>query len=770
MRGVYQNVYMAERSLSTEVQYLKGVGPRLATSLAKVGLHTVGDVLWYMPRRYEDRTNLPPIARVRPGQFATVRGRLVNFESRPTRGGMVIQKAVIKDETGAMALTWFNQPWIRRTLENYKGEIIAYGQVKETAYVNEISSPEWEFLAEDDDPEDFAKIVAVYPLTEGLWQRTVRRAVASSVEYYLDLVEDPLPRDFLRAHRLQSLRWCLRQTHQPESEQFRLEARKRLVFEEFFYMQITLALRRAETHQELGISFPVSSLLEGSAGVFPPLASRSGPAVASVKKPDLPIQGELIGDPTNGVSVQTVLKPRDDSPTHLFEEEQSELREGEPLWDQIHRMLPFTLTDAQRRVIREIWADMERPHPMNRLVQGDVGSGKTAVAACAILAAVRSGYQAALMAPTEILAEQHANNLRQIFEPLGIEVELLVGKLTASKKRKAAERTAGHLAHLAVGTHALIQDAVQFRNLGLIIVDEQHRFGVMQRKALRDKGLGNPDVLVMTATPIPRTLTMTLYGDLDVSIIDQLPPGRKPIKTHWKLPHERPSVYSAVRKLIEEGRQAYFVCPMVSESEKMQAQAAQDLYYRLSEEVYKDLRIGLLHGQMKAREKEEVMDKFRRHELDILVSTTVIEVGVDVPNSCIIVIEDANRFGLSQLHQLRGRVGRGGYQSFCILLADAKSDEARQRMEIMRDTTDGFKIAEEDLKLRGPGDIAGTKQSGNLDFKIADLVQDSMMLEVARQAALAVVEQDPKLEGPQWQGVLAQIHEKRADEALVTIS
>jgi ATP-dependent DNA helicase RecG len=311
---------------------------------------------------------------------------------------------------------------------------------------------------------------------------------------------------------------------------------------------------------------------------------------------------------------------------------------------------------------------------------------------------------------------------------------------------------------------------VSFKNLGLIIVDEQHRFGVMQRKALRDKGLGNPDVLVMTATPIPRTLTMTLYGDLELSVIDQLPPGRKPIKTHWKLPHERDSVYQGVRKMIEQGRQAYFVCPMVSESEKMLTQAAEDLQYRLSNGIFHDLRVGLLHGQMKPKEKEEVMESFRRHELDILVSTTVIEVGVDVPNSSVMIIEDANRFGLSQLHQLRGRVGRGAHQSFCVLIADAKSEEARTRMEVMVDTTDGFKIAEEDLNLRGPGELAGTKQSGNLDFKIADLVQDGKMLEVARQAALEVIEHDPRLESPEFAGVLERVRQRRHEMAVITIS
>jgi ATP-dependent DNA helicase RecG len=374
------------------------------------------------------------------------------------------------------------------------------------------------------------------------------------------------------------------------------------------------------------------------------------------------------------------------------------------------------------------------------------------------------------MAPTEILAEQHYNSLKRLFDPLGIECVLLVGKQSQKEKKKAYEHTGSGTASIAVGTHALIQEGVSFKQLGLVVIDEQHRFGVLQRAALREKGMGNPDVLVMTATPIPRTLTMTLYGDLDLSVIDELPPGRKAIKTHHKMLGDRPGVYESVRKLIEQGRQAYFVCPMVSENEKMLAQAAEDLHLRLSTQVYPDLRVGLLHGQMKAKDKEQVMEQFRQHELDILVSTTVIEVGVDVPNASVMVIEDSNRFGLSQLHQLRGRVGRGEHQSFCVLVADAKNEDAKARIEIMVQTSDGFKIAEEDLRLRGPGELAGTKQSGNLDFKIADLVQDGKLLEVARQAALALVKIDPRLERGDHAMLLERVQERRSRMAAITVS
>jgi ATP-dependent DNA helicase RecG len=726
---------MPESDLATELTKLKGIGGRAAPAYAKLGLYTVGDLIFHLPRRYEDRRNLPKIGELRPGDWATIRGRVRNFEARPTRGGMVVMKAIVGDGTGAVALTWFNQPWIRRQLEDYEGEILAYGQVKDGGYNLEIASPEWELINPEDGEENFARIFPVYPLTDGIQQKSMRKAVRTALDLALPL-EDPLPASLKRSQNLMDLDEALRTIHAPESDEARAEARRRLVFEEFFYLQVALALRRAETHQELGIAFPIDDLLVDSE----PLSSP--------------------GERDRG----------EGSDADLFAKDRAALRDGEPLWDQIHRMLPFELTNAQKRVVGEIWDDMKTAHPMNRLVQGDVGSGKTAVAACALLAAIRSGYQGALMAPTEILAEQHAVNLRRLLEPLGIQVELLVGKLSASEKKKAAARVASGEANLAIGTHALIQEGVDFHRLGLVVIDEQHRFGVLQRKALRDKGLGNPDVLVMTATPIPRTLTMTIYGDLDVSIIDELPPGRKPIRTHWKLPAERPTVYQEVRRLLDEGRQAYFVCPMVGESEKMNAQAAEDLHYRLSNMEFADKEVGLLHGQMRPKDKEAAMEAFRKGEKHILVATTVIEVGVDVPNASIMVVEDANRFGLAQLHQLRGRVGRGEYQSFCVLVADAKGEDARARMEAMVETSDGFIIAERDLELRGPGVMAGTQQSGNADFRVADLIQDSKQLEIARQAVLRALERDPKLQSSVWGPVLEKVRERRGDLAVVSVS
>lgn len=713
---------MSQSGVHTEVQFLKGIGPRLAGTLSKLGLKTVNDVLWHLPRRYEDRRNLPPIMMLRPGEQATVRGHITKVETRPVRGGKVLLKVRLEDETGVVILVWFNQGWLARELQKVEGEIIAYGMVKQGSRALEISNPEWEALDPDDESGEFARLMPVYPLSEGVPQWVVRRAAKSAVEYFAKQVVDPLPENIRKMQRMRPLSWCLSQMHLPEDESSQFEARRRLVIEEFLYLQLALQMRRNAVQQETGISFPIST-----------------------------IQGA------------------GDSAASLFGEVETEKVEG-GIWDQVRSILPFHLTGAQHRVIEEIWHDMEQPGPMNRLVQGDVGSGKTAVAAAAMLGAVRSGYQAALMAPTEILAEQHAMNLRRLFEPVGISVGVMVGKQSAPQKRKAIEAAASGTTQICVGTHALIQEGVSFHKLGLVVIDEQHRFGVVQRMALRQKGTILPDVLVMTATPIPRTLAMTLYGDLDLSVIDELPPGRKPIKTHWKLPNERESVYNAVRKLIEEGRQAYFVCPMISESEKMQSQAAEDLHYRLSKEVYADLRVGLLHGQMKSADKEMVMNQFRQHELDILVSTVVIEVGVDVPNASVMVIEDANRFGLAQLHQLRGRVGRGEYQSFCILIAEPKSGDGERRLRVMTQTTDGFKIAEEDMEIRGPGDLAGTSQSGMLDFQVANLLDDGMHLETAKQMAIKILNVDPSLSMPEHSAMLDRVRERRRDEALIVVS
>lgn len=667
--------------LATPIQFLKGIGPNLASLFQKLGVQTAGDLLHTYPRRYEDRTNLPPMNSLKPGQWATVKGRLLSLDSRPVSRGRVVVKGTLSDGRYAISLIWFNQPWVKRKLESYRGEMVAFGQVKDGASYLEIHSPEYELLDDDSGIDGFARIVPVYGLTEGLMQSQVRRAMSQVVPLSARLA-DPIPEKVRARYGLMPAAEALQQIHLPDSDDQRVAARRRLAFEEFLVLQLHLCQKREAVHAERGLAIPTGLNEDGSG--------------------------------------------------------------AEALWAELAKMFPFEFTGAQRKSIREIWRDMERPYPMNRLLQGDVGSGKTAVAAAAMLAAVRAGYQAALMAPTEILAEQHAAGLSRAFEAAGIEVTLLVGKQTAKQRAKALEEAAQGKARVAVGTHALIQSGVEFQNLGLIVIDEQHRFGVLQRAALREKGIA-PEVLVMTATPIPRTLTMTLYGDLDVSILDELPPGRRPIKTHWRRTVERNAVYEAVRAQVEQGKQAYIVCPLVEDSEKMQAQAATELYQRLSTQVFADLRVRLLHGQLPSKEKEEVMEAFRLGEVDILVATTVIEVGVDVGNACVMVIEDANRFGLSQLHQLRGRVGRSAEQSYCILVGDAKSDDAKKRMEVMVATTDGFVIAEKDLEIRGPGELAGTRQHGFNDLRLADLVKDRDLLEEARELAIKLIKYDPEL-------------------------
>jgi ATP-dependent DNA helicase RecG len=692
----------ARYTLETEVQYVKGVGTKLAQVLSKLNLYTLGDLLFHLPRRYEDRRQFRKIAHARAGDAVTVSGKLVTVDNVKVRN-LTLTKAYLDDGSGVLELVWYNQPYMKDTLNKLRNsQIVAYGIIKESPYGLQMETPEWEDLPDGADPDSLLsvnRIVPIYPLTEGIRQKRMRQIIWNAVQY-AHLAPEILPRSVRERLGLMPIQHALQQIHFPDSEQAIDPARQRLVFEEFFLMQLGVGMQRQRTRQERGIAMRI---------------------------------------------------------------------DADRLNEMLHRLVPFDLTNAQKRVIREIWSDMAQPHPMNRLLQGDVGSGKTIVAAAAILAAVDNQYQAAMMAPTEILAEQHYINLHRLFQPLGISVELLVGRLSNKQRQQARERIATGRGMVAVGTHALIQEGVEFARLGLAIVDEQHRFGVLQRAALRDKGV-MPHVLVMTATPIPRTLTLTLYGELDVSIIDELPPGRKPVRTHWKTPEERLKVYEGVRKLIQEGRQAYVICPLIDESDKLQVRAAEQMAEHLQKDVFPDLRVGLLHGRMKPAEKEAVMDAFRAGELDILVSTTVIEVGVDVPNAAAIVIEDADRFGLAQLHQLRGRVGRSEHQSYCVLIANPKSDDGQRRMEIMTRTNNGFLIAEEDLRIRGPGEIYGTRQSGMPSFRVADLVKDMRLLEVARQEAFHLLEQDPDLSRPEHAALLEAVDRFRHRFAIATVS
>ena len=620
--------------LDTDVRFVKGVGERLAKVMGKLGIFTARDLLTHFPARYEDRSQFLKISQIKPGDTSTVRGIVVNAENvRTPRSHMLLTKAAIQDGTGVASLVWFNQHYLKARFDKLRGkEIIVYGAAQYSNRGLEIVNPEWEEVGDGADPLSSGRIVPVYPLTEGLFQGTARRAIYRALEVYLPAVSDVLPAEILDRRDLVDAQCALKNIHFPESQQALDAARFRLVYEEFFLLQLALALRKQNiTTGRPGIVFEIS--------------------------PEY---------------------------TKAF-----------------YESLPFELTSAQKRVIAEIQRDMSRSTVMNRLLQGDVGSGKTVVAVAAMMIAVHNGYQTAIMAPTEILAEQHYLVLSRMLETLGIETVLLTGSLTAAGKRKVRERIESGEAKIAIGTHALIQEGVEFKSLGLVIIDEQHRFGVLQRAAIRDKGW-NPDVLVMTATPIPRTLALTVYGDLDLSVIDEMPPGRRPVRTHWKTIDQRGNVYEAARKLVEQGRQVYVVCPLIEESEKLQAKAATDLAERLKNDVFPDLNLAVLHGRMKSAEKEDTMRRFRDGEIQILVSTTVIEVGIDIPNACVMLVEDAERFGLAQLHQLRGRVGRGEHQSFCVLIADPRTDEGRERLEVMSRSGNGFEIAEEDLRIRGP--------------------------------------------------------------------
>ena len=688
--------------LDTDVRYVKGVGERLAKVMGKTGIFTARDLLMHFPHRHEDRTHFRRISELRHGEMATIRGRvLVADNLRTPRAQMLLTEVAVQDDSGTVSLVWFNQWYLKnRFLKLLGKDIVAYGAAQFSARGIEIVNPEWEEVGDGSDPLSSNRIVPVYPLTEGLYQGTVRRIIHNALGKFLPAVDDVLPSEVLDRRDLVDAACALENIHFPESQSALSAARFRLVYEEFFLLQLALALRKQSiTTDQPGIAF----------GVTPEC-------------------------------------------TEAF-----------------YELLPFELTAAQKNVIAEIERDMSRSSVMNRLLQGDVGSGKTVVAVAAMMVAIHNGWQAALMAPTEVLAEQHYLVLSRMLEGLDVSVVLLTGSLTAAEKRKAKERIASGEVQVAIGTHALIQEGVEFKRLGLVVVDEQHRFGVLQRAAIREKGW-NPDVLVMTATPIPRTLALTVYGDLDLSIIDEMPPGRKPVRTHWRAADQREQVYDAALKLVRQGRQVYVVCPLIEESEKLQAKAATDLGERLKQEVFSEFDLAVLHGQMKPAEKDDVMRRFRDGQIQVLVSTTVIEVGIDVPNACVMLVEDAERFGLAQLHQLRGRVGRGGHQSYCVLIADPGTEEGRERLAVMARTNDGFEIAEEDLRLRGPGEFYGTRQSGLPSLRIANVLRDVDILEKSREDAFALVKADAGLALPEHARLRAEILRRFEGYELISVS
>lgn len=694
---------IARKNLQTGIQFIRGVGPKLSELLAKRDIHTVEDALFCLPIRYEDRRQLIPISQLKPGSSQVFQGSVVSADNTTTKGGRKVFEAIVQDDSGSIVLKWFhaNGVWMKRTWQVGRSGVFT-GEVSSFGYQREVHHPDVEWLEKGvdslslmvADPVNFGCIVPVYPLTEGLHQKGMRRVMRQVVDTFLPNVEDVLPASLLSQTGFMPLQESLGQVHLPPSDarlsdlnEGRTQAHRSLAFDEFFFWELGLALKKQGISLEEGIPFQV---------------------------------------------------------THRYTKE-------------LAKLLPFQLTTAQRRVLSEIKNDMMAPHPMHRLVQGDVGSGKTIVALMAALVAVENGCQVAIMAPTEILAEQHWHNIHHWCEQLGICVVLLTSGMRGKVKKDVMEQVADGRAAIVIGTHAVIQDKVDFSRLGLGVVDEQHRFGVLQRGVLKKKGT-NPDILVMTATPIPRTLAMTLFGDLSLSVIDELPPGRTPIETRIYYESRRKQVYDLIREETVQGRQVYVIYPLVEESEKSDLKAATQMSEHLQTEIFPDLQVGLLHGRMKPDEKEAVMYSFKDRKLDILVATTVIEVGIDVPNATLMVIEHAERFGLSQLHQLRGRVGRGNHRSRCILLTSGKlSEDGEKRLRVMEATTDGFKIAEADLEIRGPGDFLGTRQSGMPDFRVANILRDGAILEQARTAAFTLLEQDHQLQTADGQRIKREL-------------
>lgn len=659
---------------------MKGIGEKRAEQLSEVGVQTIHDLLYYFPRRYLDRSHITSIKELKTDMDATVVGEVQLCGIKSGRRKRFV--LVISDGTGFMNCVWFHRAdYWNKIFE--KGETIAFSGKVGYFSGYQMMHPEFDRLSEEgsDNFWNTGRIIPLYPSGEGLSRvgldsRGFRRALKVAVRDYTDELTETLSEAIRERQKLIGLKAAIQNVHFPKDKKWLAAARARLKFDELFYLELLLALRRKSLE-----------------------VKRKG------------IEFVRVGDRTR----------------------------------KLIESLPYDLTAAQKRVVREIRDDMKKDSPMNRLVQGDVGSGKTIVALISIMMTIENGYQAALMAPTEILAEQHYLSVRSLLKDLGVEVVLLIGAQKKKERAEVLQKIKEGEADLVVGTHAVIQDGVEFRCLGLSIIDEQHRFGVMQRAALMGKG-GTPDVLVMTATPIPRTLALTLYGDLDVSIIDEMPPGRQPIETVWRSEKKRPEFYRFVKTRVSRGDQVYIVFPLVEESEKIDLKAAIKNYEDLKEGFFSDIQVGLLHGRMKSAEKEQVMADFKSGKIQILVSTTVIEVGVDVPNATVMIIENAERFGLPQLHQLRGRVGRGTKKSFCFLIAQYPiSQDAKTRLSTLAETNDGFKIAEVDLSIRGPGEFFGTRQHGLPALRIADIVKDTELLLKARDEAFRLARNDKQI-------------------------
>ena len=659
-------------NLNKEIQFVKGIGPKRAEKLQKLNIFTLKDLIYYFPRQYEDRSVVKKISQLENEDKVSIKGIIVKIDTYSPKKGMKITRMDIRDESGYIKMSFFNQEYITKVFKS-GDSILAFGKVKVENNFKEFIPIEVEHYANK--PTSTCKIEPVYPLTYGLSNKELQGMIRTVLVKEEFKVEEYLPTYLLEKYKLCGIDFAIRNIHSPSSKEALKIALYRLVFEEFLILQMGLFYFKSGINESSGIEFD----------------------------------------------------------------------EKEKLKDIINS-LPFNLTKAQSRALNEIINDMTSSKIMNRLVQGDVGSGKTVVALLALANVVLNGYQGALMAPTEILASQHYDSFKEILESFNIKSELLVGSLTKKQKEKVLQKVKNQEIDILIGTHALIEDKVEFKNLGMVITDEQHRFGVRQRGRLSNKG-DSPDILVMTATPIPRTLALILYGDLDISIIDELPPGRQPIETIAIEHKRRKEAYeNLVRDEVEKGRQVYVVCPLVEESEKIEATSASELVEELKREFFSDLRVGILYGKMRPSEKDAVMDDFKNKKLDILVSTTVIEVGVNVPNATLMIIENAERFGLAQLHQLRGRVGRGKHKSYCILIYNSKTEVCKERMAIMEETTDGFKISQKDLEIRGPGEFFGTRQHGLPELRVANIFKHIKILKQAQLEARYIIGQDSKLQ------------------------
>ncbi len=669
----------------TPIRYLKGIGPKRAKIFADAGIDTVSDLLYYFPRRYEDRTNLVSISKLKLGEVQTIKAKVLALgqhnswrlpAGRQGRRRFNITEVTVSDDTGRVACVWFNQPYLHQYFKPGT-EVILYGKVEVYGARLQMGNPEFEIISDEADAGlSVGRLVPVYSLPKGFSQRTLRRLIKNTLDEYLPKLKECLSYDIRQRNNLLNLAKALLNIHFPDSLTLQKEAYTRLSFEEFFLFQLPLVLRKLRRKDKLGIAHK--------------------------------IDGALVALFISG--------------------------------------LPFELTAAQKKVIAEIKSDMASARPMQRLLQGDVGSGKTVVATAASLMAIQGGYQAAFMVPTEILAWQHLNKIQE--QVKGIRVELLTSSSEKKDKDRIYKQIANGEADLVIGTHALLESKVKFKQLGLVVIDEQHKFGVGQRALLPAKGI-NPDILIMTATPIPRTLAITLYGDLDVSIINELPAGRLPVKTILFEQSDRGQAYKLAKEELKQGRQVYIIYPVIDESYALDISGAKKMYAELKSGEFKDFRLGLIHGRLKQEEQDKAMSGFKSGKINVLVSTTVLEVGIDIPNATCMIIEHAERFGLAQLHQLRGRVGRGKHESVCALISDVETDEAKARLAAMIKYGDGFKIAEEDLRIRGPGEFFGREQHGLSELKIANPLTQMQLLKRAREEAIKLLNIDARLEARQ---------------------